>query len=116
VLNAAAKTPIVRYTKITGACNPYDPAWKPYLSERREAKMRTTLRSRHQLLELWKKQEGICPNCEEPITIETGWHNHHAIHKAKGGSNGRENRVLVHPNCHRQVHATKGTVSKPCPV
>ena len=116
VLCAAAKTPIVRYTKIKGECNPYDPAWKPYLSERRERKIGATLRSRHQLLKLWKEQEGICPNCNQPITESTGWHNHHIVHKAKGGSNGTENRVLVHPNCHRQVHATKGTVSKPCPT
>jgi len=115
MLHQAASTPIVRYTKIKGACNPYDPAWKPYLSERRVAKMGATLRHR-QLLELWKEQEGICPNCDQPITKETGWHNHHIVYKAKGGSNGRENRVLVHPNCHRQVHANKGTVSKPCPI
>jgi RNA-directed DNA polymerase len=116
VLCQAAKTPIVRYTKITGACNPYDPAWQPYLSERREAKMIRTLRGRPLLLKLWNEQKGICPNCDQPITKETGWHNHHIVFKAKGGSNGTENRVLVHPNCHRQVHATKGTVTKPCPV
>src|SRR5947208_5206918 len=54
VLCTAASTPIVRHTKIKGACNPYDPAWTPYLSERQEAKMKRTLRNRHQLLELWK--------------------------------------------------------------
>jgi RNA-directed DNA polymerase len=116
VLYTAASTPIVRHTKIKGECNPYDPAWKPYLSERREKKIEKNLRSRHQLLKLWKEQEGICPICDQPLTEETGWHNHHIVHKAKGGSDGRENRVLVHPNCHRQVHANKGTVSKPCPV
>jgi RNA-directed DNA polymerase len=116
VLCQAAKTPIVRYTKIKGECNPYDPAWKPYLSRRREAKMIRTLRGRPLLLKLWEEQKGICPNCDQPITKETGWHNHHIVYKAKGGSNGIENRVLVHPNCHRQVHANKGTVSKPCPV
>jgi RNA-directed DNA polymerase len=67
-------------------------------------------------LKLWKEQEGICPICNQPITKETGWHNHHIVHKAKGGSNGSENRILVHPNCHMQVHAKKVTVSKPCPV
>jgi RNA-directed DNA polymerase len=116
VLYTAASTPIVRHTKIKGECNPYDPAWKPYLSDRQEEKIGATLRNRHQLLKLWKAQEGICPNCDQPITERTGWHNHHIAHKAKGGSNGRENRVLVHPNCHRQVHAKKGTVSKPCPT
>jgi RNA-directed DNA polymerase len=116
VLCLAASTPIVRYTKIKGECNPYDPAWQPYLSERREKKIGSSLRSKPQLLKLWKEQEGICPICNQPITKETGWHNHHIVHKAKGGSNGSENRILVHPNCHMQVHAKKVTVSKPCPV
>ena len=116
VLSQASKTSIVRHTKIIGDCNPYDPAWKPYLSERRGRTMERTLRNRRQLLELWKKQEGICPMCDQPITENTGWDNHHIVHTAKGGSNDTENRILVHPNCHKQVHAKKGTVSKPCPV
>jgi len=107
VLFQAASTPIVRYTKIKGACNPYDPAWEPYLSERRVARAKAALRSHHLLSELWEKQGGICPNCNQPLTETTGWHNHHIVHKAKGGSNGAENRVLVHPNCHRQVHAKR---------
>jgi len=68
------------------------------------------------LLELWKKQEGLCPMCNQPMTEDTGWANHHIVHKTKGGSNKAENRALVHPNCHKQVHAKKGSVSKPCPV
>ena len=115
VLCQASKTPIVRHTKIIGECNPYDPAWKPYLADRQERKVGKDLRSKRQLWELWKEQEGICPHCNQPITKETGWHNHHVVHKATGGSNSTENRVLVHPNCHNQIHA-KGSVSKPCPV
>ena len=114
VLMQAAAPPIDRHTKIIGECNPYDPAWKSYLSEQRKAKISTSLRRKPQLLKLWKEQEGICPLCDQPITMDTGWHEHHIVHKANGGSNKAENRVLVHPNCHRQVHANKGTVSKPC--
>ena len=106
VLCQASKTPIERHTKIIGECNPYDPTWKPYISERQEAKIKKAMK--RQLLMLWKRQKGICPKCQEPITKETGWHNHHVVEKAKGGGNGEENRVLVHPNCHRQVHAKKG--------
>ena len=105
VLCQASKTPIDRHMKITGDCNPYDPAWKSYLSDRREKKMGRTLRNKRQLLELWKKQGGICPRCDQPITENTGWDNHHIVQKARGGSNGTENRILVHPNCHKQVHA-----------
>jgi len=114
VLSQASKTPIERHTKIIGECNPYDPTWKRYLSDRREKKMGRAMK-RH-LLELWKKQEGLCPMCNQPITEDTGWDNHHIVHKTKGGSNKAENRALVHPNCHKQVHAKKGSVSKPCPV
>jgi len=115
MLYLAASTPIVRHTKIIGECNPYDPAWEPYLSKRQEAKMSRATMKRLPL-ELWKKQRGICPKCQKPITKETGWHNHHIIYKEDGGGNETENRVLIHANCHRQVHANKGTVSKPCPV
>jgi len=116
VLCQAAKTPTVRHTKIIGECNPYDPAWETYLADRQERKMVTAMRNRRQDLELWKQQEGNCPICHQPITKETGWHNHHIARKAIGGSNGTENRALVHPNCHNQVHAKRRSVSKPCPV
>jgi len=114
VLCLAANTSIDRHMKIIGDCNPYDPAWKPYLSRRQESKIWAALRRKPHLLKLWKEQEGLCPLCEQPITKDTDWHDHHIAHKASGGSNETENRILVHPNCHRQVHANKGTVSKPC--
>jgi RNA-directed DNA polymerase len=114
VLSQAAATSIERHMKIIGECNPYDPAWNPYLSKRREAKIGAALRRKPQLLKLWMEQEGLCPLCNQPITKDTGWHDHHIARKANGGSNETENRVLVHPNCHRQVHANKGTVTKPC--
>jgi len=36
--------------------------------------------------------------------------------KADGGADRRENRVLLHPNCHRQVHSQRLSVVKPRPV
>ena len=74
------------------------------------------LSRRRKLLYLWKEQGGICPVCNQPITQVTGWHNHHIVYKAMGGTDRAENRVLIHPNCHRQVHAKGLTVSKPRPV
>src|SRR5712692_9306900 len=38
------------------------------------------------------------------------------LYKTMGGTERAENRVLIHPNCHRQVHAKGLTVSKPRPV
>jgi RNA-directed DNA polymerase len=112
----ASATPVTRYTKIKGACNPYDPTWELYLETRLGVKMEKTLRGKRRLTYLWKEQGGICPICNQLITQVTGWHNHHIVYKTHGGVDSAENRVLIHPNCHKQVHAKGLTVSKPRPV
>jgi RNA-directed DNA polymerase len=116
LLCLASATPVTRYVKIKGECNPYDPTWEVYLETRLGVKMEQSLRGRRRLMYLWKEQGGICPVCNQPITQVTGWHNHHIVYKTLGGADNTENRVLIHPNCHRQVHAKGLTVSKPRPV
>jgi RNA-directed DNA polymerase len=112
----ASATPITRYTKIKGDCNPYDPTWELYLEERLGVKMAKTLHGKRRLMYLWKEQGGLCPICNQPITHVPGWHNHHIVYKTLGGTDHAENRVLIHPNCHRQVHAKGLPVSTPRPV
>ena len=112
----ASATPITRYKKIKGDGNPYDPTWEIYLEERRNVKMAKTLHGRRRLMYLWKEPGGLCPICAQPMTHVTGWHNHHIVYKTLGGTDHAENRVLIHPNCHRQVHAKGLTVAKPRPV
>jgi RNA-directed DNA polymerase len=100
----ASDTRIKRHVKVRGKANPYDPAWEPYFEHRLDAKMVGTLQGRRHLLFLWKQQKGTCPNCGQKITQETGWHSHRVLWKVHGGSDGTDNRMLLHPNCHRQVH------------
>ncbi len=109
----AAGVPIKRHTKVKGAFNPYDPAWEVYFEERQGVRMMDTLKGRRQLLYLWREQHGICPICEQQITKITGWHNHHVVWRSRGGADGAENRVLLHPNCHMQVHTQGMEVVKP---
>ena len=105
VLFCAGDVPIQRHVKIKGAANPYDPQWEVYFEERLGVKMTHTLKGRRQLLYLWKHQHGLCPVCHQKITRLTGWHNHHVIWRTHGGKDTTDNRVLLHPNCHRQVHS-----------
>lgn len=112
-LARAAFTPITRHTRIQAAANPYDPAWEVYFEERQGVKMADDLRGRRKLRYLWRAQHGICPVCNQKITTITGWHNHHSIWRVMGGSDGVENRVLVHPTCHRKIHSQGLTVTKP---
>jgi RNA-directed DNA polymerase len=112
-LYTAARTSIQRHVKIKGKANPYDPAWEMYFEKRLDAKMRSNLSGRRKLLYLWEEQNGTCPVCNQKITDTIGWHNHHIVGRSGGGSGVAENRVLLHPNCHRQVHSRGITVGKP---
>lgn len=111
----AASTPIKRHTKIKGRANPYNPEWEVYLEERLGVKMASNLQGKRTLHYLWLEQNGLCPICNQKITQLTGWHNHHIVWRVMGGSDGVENRVLLHPQCHAQVHAQGLSVSKPRP-
>lgn len=110
------RTPIRRHIKIKGVANPYDPQWETYFERRLDVQMEATLRGKRHLLFLWKEQQGLCPVCSQKITKLTGWHSHHVRWRSHGGTNTADNRVLLHPNCHRQVHSQKLEVEKPRPL
>ncbi|PMY00821.1 HNH endonuclease, partial [Pseudomonas sp. GW460-13] len=54
-----------------------------------------------------------CAVCECKITKETGWEDHHIEYRTYGGSDALGNRVLLHPDCHKQVHHHGRPVVKP---
>ena len=80
-----------------------------------DVKMDSTLKGRRQLLTLYKEQGGICPICHQEFTEISEWHRHHLIRRTNGGKNIVGNLVLLHPECHRQVHSQSLTVVKPRP-
>jgi len=109
----AASVPIKRHIKIKVEANPYDPTWETYFERRLDVQMEADLKGYKKLLRLWFEQNGLCPICNEKITKITGWHSHHIIFRSHGGIDGNSNRVLLHPNCHRQVHNKGLEVVKP---
>jgi RNA-directed DNA polymerase len=115
-LAETACVPIKRHVKVKGEANPYDPEWERYYEKRLDVHMVDTLKGRRWLSHLWKEQNGLCPICQQKITRITGWHSHHIHWRSKGGSNTAENRVLLHPNCHQQVHSQGLSVEKPRPA
>lgn len=112
-LRRADAVKIQRHTPIQGAANPFDPAWETYFEKRLDVKTEQNLTGKRQLLHLWKEQNGKCPMCNQRITKITGWHSHHVIWRSKGGTDRVENRVLLHPNCHTQLHSQGLHVEKP---
>jgi RNA-directed DNA polymerase len=115
-LMSTTSIPIKRHVKVQGKANPYDPAWESYYEKRLDVHMEGTLKGKQWLLHLWKEQNGLCPVCNHKITKITGWHSHHILWKSRGGPDTAQNRVLLHPNCHQQVHSQGLYVEKPRPA
>jgi RNA-directed DNA polymerase len=101
----AKDTPLRRHVKVRGTANPYDPAWELYFEERLASQMANCLTGRGTARYLWLAQDGKCLVCRQPLTLEEGWHVHHLLWRSHGGDDLTDNLVLLHPNCHRQVHS-----------
>ncbi|MDF2177885.1 group II intron reverse transcriptase/maturase [Aliiglaciecola sp. CAU 1673] len=97
-------TPIKRHTKIKAEANPYLPVYEEYFEQRLERAWKDSMHGRDKLLTLWLRQQKRCVMCHHLITKETGWNIHHVVDRVMGGSDKLSNLVLLHPNCHRQLH------------
>jgi RNA-directed DNA polymerase len=102
-----------RHLKIKGDANPFDPQWEAYFQYHdRQQALRTTSASRAKVL---NQQEGQCPTCRQVIQSGENLELHHR--DGNHQNNRRTNLVLLHPNCHRQVHyAPESTTATSRPV
>ena len=108
-------TKIVRHVKIKGAYNPFDPAWEAYGEKLHVARMSQDIWDT-QRFKLWAQQGGKCALCEQLLDSATAYDDHHIVYRMHGGSHALANRVLLHPVCHRRVHALGLEVTKPVPA
>ena len=115
-LYSLAGTAIERHTKIKGAFNPYDPSWEMYGETLRKDRMLRSMRYRKEWIRLYVDQGGKCALCGYEMDFDSGWHDHHIEYRMVGGSDALGNRVLLHPNCHSQVHNLGLKVTKPVPA
>ena len=97
--------PIKRHVKIKAAANPFLPEWESYFEERIALQMKDSFYGYDKLLRLWFNQDGLCPQCGQKITRDTGWNLHHRIRLVDGGDDSMANLILLHPACHQQLHA-----------
>jgi RNA-directed DNA polymerase len=115
-LHQAHETVVRRHIKIKGAANPYDPEWELYFEERVQRQMVEQARGNQRWLKLWSEQKGECVVCGQELEYEGDWHLHHLQRRVDGGGEGPSNLVLLHANCHRQVHQRGWQLAKPRPV
>ncbi|EJB9167271.1 HNH endonuclease [Escherichia coli] len=109
----ADSTPIKRHTKIKAIATPYDPKWESYFERRQDYILENAIWGKKRLLAIWRSQGSLCPICRQRITHETGWNIHHKVKKVMSGGEELSNLVLLHPNCHRQLHSCEaGSLKK----
>ncbi|MBB2775865.1 UNVERIFIED_ORG: RNA-directed DNA polymerase [Comamonas terrigena] len=108
-----ADTEIVRHVKIKGDYNPFDLKCEVYGEELRMKRMAKSIAYQYETSMLFIEQNGRCALCTEVLDYQSGWHDHHIVRRVDGGSDARSNRVLLHPDCHRRLHALGLTVEKP---
>lgn len=113
VLYRLSATPIKRHTMVRAEFNPYDPVFEMYAEKRRQDRMLRSLAHRKQWVSLFASQAGKCVLCQQSITRGSGWHDHHIVPRVAGGSDLLSNRVLLHPDCHAQVHSLGLVIVKP---
>lgn len=104
---------IQRHVKIRGNANPYTSEDELYFEKRSDDLMLNKLHGRRLLTRIFKRQKGRCIQCQQKITRQTGWHAHHLHQKHLGGKYTYENLVMLHPNCHYQVHSLKIQLAQP---
>lgn len=109
-------TVIERHKKIKGTYHPYDPQCEAYWEELRQERMASNIGYQREIVTLYGEQNGLCAHCGFEMNMDTGWHDHHIVYRVNGGSNALGNRVLLHPNCHAQVHSRDLKVVKPVPA
>ena len=97
-------TPIKRHIKIKAGANPHDPQWARYFESRWAQKMLNSARGRRKLYRVWLRQDGMCSNCLQPITMDTRWDATHIVKHADGGTDAAGNLQVQHLNCRRNPH------------
>lgn len=103
----ATSIPIRRHIKIRAEANPYDPVWESYFEKRQTQNWFNSQKGKWKIVTIWKRQGYRCPLCGLGFNQETGWEIHHLVKKVLGGGDNLENLVMLHPNCHRQLHSSE---------
>jgi RNA-directed DNA polymerase len=90
-----------RHLKIKGEANPFDREWNEYFQRRdRQLALKASSRFRATVL---TRQKGFCTVCRQVIQCEEELELHHRDYNHQNNRIG--NLVLLHPNCHRQLHS-----------
>lgn len=96
-------TKIQRHIMVKTTCSPDDPSLKEYWVKRRQRQIVELVPSKQKMA---KKQNLICPICSESLFNGEELHTHHIRPVEHGGQEKYKNLLLVHEDCHTQIHSS----------
>lgn len=115
-LATASDTVIRRHVKIKSTANPFDPKDEIYFENRFDWKLKESPTGRKKLARLWVSQEMRCPVCQQLLEANDKWNIHYIRPRSEGGTDNLANMIMVHPDCHRQIHSQHLHVVKPVSI
>jgi RNA-directed DNA polymerase len=90
---------IERHILVKGTASPDDPDLRDYWWERQKVNAKHLSAGD---IDMANDQGWVCRICGEELINGEELHRHHTVARAKGGSDARSNRELVHLYCHQQ--------------
>lgn len=101
-------TPIKRHIKIKAEANPYDRNFELYFEQRLIKSWKEKQLHRGKLRMIWMRQKHRCLICKQLFKDHNDWDIHHVVRRTDGGGDEIDNLVMLHVNCHRQLHSLQG--------
>lgn len=95
---------IQRHVLVKSTSSPDDPELRHYWMDREKDKFKTLEPSNQKIA---KKQNYLCPICQESLFNGETTHRHHITPRQKNGKNNLANLQIVHYYCHQQIHSGK---------
>jgi RNA-directed DNA polymerase len=95
-------TKIQRHIIVKTTSSPDDPLLKAYWEKRNRRQIAELVPSKQKMA---RKQNFVCPVCNQSLLNGEELHTHHIVPVEAGGEEKYRNLLLVHEDCHRQIHS-----------
>lgn len=103
-LLSASSTKIDKHVKIRATANCYLPEDEQYFESLMMKRLKKSISGNFKLWQIATKQDYKCAVCNQAFHTEDDWDLHHIVRKVDGGSDNKSNLMMLHINCHRQLH------------
>lgn len=84
--------------------NCYLPEDEQYYERLKMQRLKKSLSGNMKLWKIAARQDFKCAVCHQQFNSEDEWDIHHIVRRVDGGTDISSNLMILHINCHRQVH------------